>query len=79
MEAIAKEKNQETPREKFKRLAMKRTNEVLHKLKVLGNCSNKQLYEYTNEDVNKIFSAIEQKVKEIKAKFRSKKEENFEL
>ena len=69
----------EGPKERFKRLATKRTNEVLRKLKVLGNCANSQAYEYSREDVNKIFNAIHQKVKEIEAKFRASNEENFKL
>jgi uncharacterized protein YehS (DUF1456 family) len=69
----------ESPKDRFKRLASKRTNEVLRKLKVLGNCANTQAYEYTSEDVNKIFSTIHQKVKEIEAKFRTSREENFRL
>jgi len=69
----------ETPRERFKRLATKRTNEVLRKLKILGNCSNRQIYEYTEKDVEAIFSAIERKVKEIKAKFYFPEEEKFKL
>jgi uncharacterized protein YehS (DUF1456 family) len=72
-------KPNETPKERFKRLATKRTNEVLRKLKVLGNCANRQAYEYNRDDVNKIFSAIHQKVKEIESKFRTSREENFRL
>lgn len=72
-------KDNETPKERFRRLATKRTNEVLRKLKVLGNCANRQTYDYTKEDVNKIFSTIHQKVKEIEAKFRGSKDENFKL
>ena len=69
----------ETPKERFKRLATKRTNEVLKRLKILGNCSNRQIYEYTEKDVEAIFSTIERKVKEIKAKFYFPKEERFKL
>lgn len=56
-------------RERFKKLAVYRTNEVLKKLKVLGNCSNRSAYEYSEEEINKIFSEIERKVKEAKSKF----------
>lgn len=59
----------EKKREMFKRLAAYRTNEVLKRLKVLGNCSNRSSYEYTEEEVNKIFSEIERRVKETKIKF----------
>jgi len=65
--------------ERFKRLAQYRTNEVLKRLKVLGNCANRSAYEYTEEDINKIFSEIEHKVKEIKAKFHFPKERMFKL
>lgn len=56
-------------RDRFKKLAVYRTNEVLKRLKVLGNCSNRSAYEYTEEEVNKIFSEIERKVRETKLKF----------
>lgn len=59
----------ETTKERFKRLATHRTNEVLYRLKVLGNCSNRQLYEYDEKEIDKIFSEIEKKIKEAKAKF----------
>jgi len=72
------EKN-ETPRERFKRLATYRTNEILRKLKILGNCSNRQIYDYTEEDIEAIFSAIERKVKEVRMKFYFPKEEKFKL
>ena len=62
-------KKQETSRDRFRRLATLRTNTVLKRLKVLGNCSNRNVYDYDEEDVDKIFSEIEKKVREIKAKF----------
>ncbi len=70
----------EHKRDRFKRLATIRTNAVLHRLKVLGNCSNKQLYEYDEKDLEKIFSEIEKKVRETKSKFHfSKKQDKFRL
>lgn len=69
----------ETPGQRFKRLATSRTNEVLRKLKILGNCANRQMYEYREEEIEAIFSAIERKVKEIRTKFYFPKEEKFKL
>ncbi|OGH70587.1 MAG: hypothetical protein A2754_03125 [Candidatus Magasanikbacteria bacterium RIFCSPHIGHO2_01_FULL_47_8] len=69
----------ETSRERFRRLATLRTNGVLKRLKVLGNCSNRNAYEYDEEDINKIFSEIERKVKEVKAKFHFPKKRDFKL
>ncbi|MBI3888326.1 hypothetical protein HY311_00860 [Candidatus Nomurabacteria bacterium] len=72
-------KNQEQNRERFKRLATQRTNLVLQKLKVLGNCSNRSAYSYSEEDINKIFSEIERRVKETKSKFHFIKNKEFKL
>ena len=66
----------ETKRDRFKRLATHRTKAVLHRLKVLGNCSNNQLYEYDEREVDKIFSEIEKRVKETKSKFHFRKNNN---
>jgi len=69
----------EHPRDRFKRLATARTNIVLKRLKVLGNCSNRQIYEYEEADIDKVFSEIERKVKESKAKFHFPKKKDFRL
>jgi hypothetical protein len=69
----------EHPRDRFKRLATQRTNVVLKRLKVLGNCSNRNIYEYDEQDIEKIFSEIERKTKEVKAKFHFPKRREFKL
>jgi PP-loop superfamily ATP-utilizing enzyme len=56
-------------RERFKRLAEYRTNQVLKRIKVLSNCANKSAYEYTEDEINRIFNEIEKSVKEAKNKF----------
>jgi bifunctional pyridoxal-dependent enzyme with beta-cystathionase and maltose regulon repressor activities len=69
----------ENKRERFRRLATLRTNIVLQRLKVLGNCANRQAYEYTEEEVKKIFSTIEEQMKIIRTKFHFPKEKEFKL
>jgi len=64
---------QEDRAQRFKRVATYRTNEVLNKLRLIGNLSNKTNYEYSEDEVNKIFSAIETQLKVAKAKFSSSK------
>jgi len=71
--------NKEQKRERFKRLGTQRTNSVLQRLKVLGNCSNRSAYDYTEEEINKIFSEIEHRVRETKAKFHFPKNKEFKL
>ena len=74
-----KEKNKIDKRDRFKRLAEYRTNTVLKRLKVLGNCANRSAYNYTEEDIDKIFSVIEKSVKETKSKFHFSKNKEFKL
>lgn len=66
-------------RERFKRLAIYRTNEVLKKLKILGHCANRSAYSYNEKEINKIFSEIERKVKEVKSRFHFPEEKEFKL
>lgn len=70
----------ETKNERFKRLAEYRTNEVLNKLKVLGNCANRQAYDYSEEEIRKIFDTIEKMTREVKSKFHfTPKNKGFKL
>jgi hypothetical protein len=71
--------NKEDKHDKFKRVASKRVNELLDKLDILGNCANKSNYSYTEEDIQKIFRVIDSKVKEVKSKFKIKKDKDFTL
>ena len=73
------DQNKEQKRGRFKRLATQRTNLVLLRLKVLGNCANRSAYDYSEEEVNKIFSEIERRVRETKAKFHFPKNKEFKL
>lgn len=56
-------------RARFEKLGVYRTNEVLKRLKVLGNCGNRSAYEYTEDEISKIFAEIERHVKDTRAKF----------
>lgn len=71
--------SQEEKINRFKKLAVYRTNEVLKRLKVLGNCSNRSAYEYSEEEVVKIFNAIEKELRDVKAKFHFPKRNDFKL
>jgi len=68
----------ESKHEKFLRIASKRTNEVIDKLRILSNCSNKNTYSYSQDEINKIFRAIDQEIRAAKSKF-SVKQDKFKL
>ena len=62
-------KNEETKREKFVRIAEARTNKIINMIQLLGNCSNQNLYEYSQKDINKIFNAIQTELDEAKKRY----------
>jgi len=64
----------ESKRERFKRIAENRTNKIINMIDLLGNCSNKNNYEYTDEDIKSIFNAIESSLRMSKMKFAEKQE-----
>jgi len=68
-------------KERFEKVAVQRTNKIIKMLQLLGNCSNKRNYEYTEEEIDKIFKAIEKEVKEAKDQFKieNKQKKKFTL
>lgn len=66
----------ESKSDKFVRIAEARTNKIINMIKLLGNCSNKNTYDYSKEDVRKIFNAIDEELKIAKAKFEQGSESN---
>lgn len=64
-----KKQAQESKHDKFVRLAEARTNRIIDTMQLLGNCSNTSVYEYTQDEVDEIFQAIEQELQETKKKF----------
>jgi RNA recognition motif-containing protein len=56
-------------REKFVRLATKRVSNALKAIQLIGNLSNKSNYDYTEEDVQKIFKALAEELHSCRKKF----------
>lgn len=69
----------ETRRDAFRRLAERRTNSVIDRIRILANCSNPYAYEYDDDDVRKVFAAIEQELKLAKSKFERGRKKRFTL
>lgn len=59
----------ETKREKFKRLAEARTNKIIDMIRLLGNLSSKSTYDYSEDDILKIFNSIDREIKISRMKF----------
>jgi hypothetical protein len=56
-------------REKFVRLAEQRVNRALREIRLIGNLSNRAAYESTDDEVKKIFRALQKEIEAAKARF----------
>lgn len=61
----------ETKREKFVRLTENRMNNVLKGIQLLGNMSNANNYEFTQEDLNKIIKTLKTAVADLEHTYNS--------
>ena len=62
--------------EKFKTLSEHRVNQILDKIRILGNLANKSNYHYSQEEVTKMFRIIEKDLRETRDKFSPKDNKN---
>jgi hypothetical protein len=72
-------KKYKTKEDRFKCLAEYRTNEILKRIRILGNCFNRSTYSYSEEEIEKIFKEIELALEKTKAKFTFSKKRKFKL
>lgn len=56
-------------REKFVRLAEQRVNRALREIRLIGNLSNRAAYSSTDEDIKKIFRALQKEMEAARARF----------
>jgi len=69
----------EIKEERFRKIASRRVQEILNKMRLLRNCANRGNYYYTDEQVRKIFSAIDEEWKKVKSEFNKGKSKNKEF
>jgi hypothetical protein len=58
-------------RERFENVASRRVQKVMDFLDSLANCANRTNYEYTDDDVKKMFTALRDKLKMTEGAFGS--------
>ena len=58
-------------RAKFVNLAGKRVTKALNDIRLIGNLSNRSNYDYTEDDVAKIFRALHDEVSACKRRFET--------
>ena len=69
-------KKHELKEERFKKIAVNRTQRILNYLRLLGNCSNQTAYKYREDDVKKIFSTIDSELKRVKQLYANKNQKS---
>lgn len=67
--------------ENFKRIATNRVNKIIDLISKLQNLSNSSYYEYTDDQIEQIFKAIQKELDKQKKIFQTdaKKGKRFEL
>lgn len=65
----------------FIRIAEARTNKIIEAISLLGNLSNASYYEYTQEQIDAMFCAIQEELNNQKLKFSNQesKKKKFRL
>lgn len=69
-------------KDNFKRIAEKRTNKIIESISKLQNLTNTSFYEYTEEQIEAIFKAIQKELDNQKKIFeydKKKEKKRFEL
>ena len=69
-------------KDNFNRIAEKRTNKIIESISKLQNLTNTYFYEYTDEQIEAIFEAIQEELDNQKKIFednKKKEKKRFEL
>ena len=65
----------EEKRNKFMEYAGKRVNNVLHDIQILEPMARSNTYDFTKEDVEEMFNAMQETLNDVKTEFNKKFEE----
>ena len=69
----------ETKEDRFKRIAERRVQRVLDSLRSLSQCSNKRMYSCDEDQLKKIWDAIDDALQTCKGCFKKSGTEEFKL
>lgn len=61
----------ESKSQKFRRLAERRATEIINKIRLIGNLSDKKNYDYTDDQIRQLFDALEGEIRLCKGRFKS--------
>lgn len=63
-----------TKKERFRKVAVARTQKVLDDMNLLSHCSRTAMYEFTPEEVEQIMAALDDGLSKLKAAFEGQKQ-----
>ena len=55
---------------KFRDIGARRTEDLIHRIKLLSNLSNKSNYYYTDDEINKMFRSIREELRKAESSFK---------
>lgn len=82
MSSKSKSVGKNPKKDNFVRLAESRVTRAIESLRIIGNLSNRSNYEYSEEDVKKIISTLQEELNSLKNQFKvrvSQNSKNFRL
>ena len=69
----------ENKKQRFIRVVEKRVQNVLDSIRRLSQCSNHRMYEWDDEQLKKIWAAIDTELEKCKERFETNSERVFKL
>lgn len=69
----------EEDRAKFVKLASTRVSKALKDMQLIGNLSNRSNYDYTDEDISKIFKALQEEMTSCRRKFENSRKKDSKI
>ena len=63
-------KSEQERHSKFRDIGARRTEDLIHRIKLLSNLSNKSNYYYTDDEINKMFRSIREELRKAESSFK---------
>ena len=64
---------------RFKRVAERRVQRVLDSLRSLSQCANKRMYQWEDNDLKKIWEAVDKELKNCKTSYETAEPQEFKF
>lgn len=69
----------ENKKQNFKRIAENKNNKIINIIHLLGNLSNTSFYEYSDEQIEAVFDAMQKELDETRKTFEKEKGKKKEV